>query len=78
MRNEQTIFVQKPEGKILLHRPRRRWEGNIQMSSKNMIIGCGLYSSGPGDGPQAGSCENSNELSRSLKGGKFLDQLSEC
>jgi hypothetical protein len=25
------VFVGKPEGKRLLGRPRRRWEGNIKM-----------------------------------------------
>jgi hypothetical protein len=31
MRNVQNILVGKPEGKILLGRPRRRWEDNIRM-----------------------------------------------
>jgi hypothetical protein len=29
-------------------------------------------------GPVAGCCEHGNELSGSIKGGKFLDQLSNC
>jgi hypothetical protein len=31
MRNAYNILVGKPEGKRLLGRPRRRWDGNIRM-----------------------------------------------
>jgi hypothetical protein len=33
------IFVGKPEGNILLGRPRHRWEGNIKMDLQK--VGCG-------------------------------------
>jgi hypothetical protein len=39
---------------------------------------CGLDSSGSGYGPVAGCCENGNEPSGSIKGGEFLDSLSDC
>jgi hypothetical protein len=41
------------------------------------MVGCGLDSPGPGLGPVAGSCEHDNETSGSIKGGEFLDQLSD-
>jgi hypothetical protein len=31
-----TILVRKPEGKRLLGRPRRRWEGNVRMDIREM------------------------------------------
>jgi hypothetical protein len=34
---------------------------------------CGLDSSGSGQGPVVGSCENGHESSGSIKGRKFLD-----
>jgi hypothetical protein len=34
---------------------------------------CVLESSGLGQGPVAGPCENDNESSGSIKGGEFLD-----
>jgi hypothetical protein len=33
--------------------------------------------SGSGKGPVAGCCEHSNEPSGSIKGGEFLDKLSD-
>jgi hypothetical protein len=37
------------------------------------IGSCGLNSSRSGLGPVTGSCENGNEPSGSMKGGKFLE-----
>jgi hypothetical protein len=34
---------------------------------------CGLYSSGSGHGPGAGSCEHGNETSGSIKGRNCVD-----
>jgi hypothetical protein len=34
---------------------------------------CGLYSSGSGQGPKAGSCEHGNESSGSIRSREFLD-----
>jgi hypothetical protein len=38
---------------------------------------CWLDLYGSGYGPVAGSCEHNNDLSGSIKGGEFLDWLSE-
>jgi hypothetical protein len=35
-RNALKILVEKPEGKILLGRPRHRWEDNIKMDIKEI------------------------------------------
>jgi hypothetical protein len=37
------------------------------------VDGCRLYSFASGRGPMEGSCEDGNELSGSIKGGKFLN-----
>jgi hypothetical protein len=42
-----------------------------------MVGRCGLGASGSGYGPATGSCEHGNEPSSSIKGGEFLDQLSD-
>jgi hypothetical protein len=42
MRNAYKILVRKSEGKILLRRPRCRWEDNITLGR------CGLDASGSG------------------------------
>jgi hypothetical protein len=39
----------------------------------NGVGRCGLDSSGSGQGPFVGSCEQSNEPSGSIKGRKFID-----
>jgi hypothetical protein len=39
---------------------------------------CGLDSSGTGWGPVVGFCEHGNKPLASMKGGEFLDQLSDC
>jgi hypothetical protein len=57
------ILVGKPERKRPLKRPRHRWEDNIKMDLREIGLGCGLDSSGSGEGPVAGSCEHSNEPS---------------
>jgi hypothetical protein len=50
------------------------WEDNIRMDLREIRWGrCGLDSSGSGYGPVAGSCEHSNELTGSIKDGKFRD-----
>jgi hypothetical protein len=38
MRNTYEDIVGEPEGKILLGRPRHRWEDNIKMDTRE--IGC--------------------------------------
>jgi hypothetical protein len=57
--------------------PRRRIEDNIKMYPKG--IGYGLGSSGTGYGPVAGSYENGNEPSDSIRGGGGgLSKLCDC
>jgi len=43
-----------------------------------MVGRCGLDASGSGQGPVVGCCEHGNETSGSVKGGEFLDKLSNC
>jgi hypothetical protein len=60
------ILVGKPERKIPLGRPRRRWEDGIRMYLKDIGLGgCGLDSTGSGQGPVAGCCECGDEPSGS-------------
>jgi hypothetical protein len=35
------VLVGKPEGKILLERPRRRWKDNFKMDIQ--VVGCGIW-----------------------------------
>jgi hypothetical protein len=42
----------------------------------NRVGGCGLDSSGTGQGPMAGSCEHVNKPFGSIKGGEFLNLLN--
>jgi hypothetical protein len=52
------VLVGKPEGKRPLGRPRRRWEDGIRMDLGEIGLGgCGLDSTGSGQGPVAGCCE---------------------
>jgi hypothetical protein len=39
---------------------------------------CGLDASELEQGPVAGYCDHGNEPSGSMKGGEFLDRLSDC
>jgi hypothetical protein len=43
-----------------------------------MFWGCELDSSGSGQGPVVGSCEHDSEPSGSVKGGEFLNWVSDC
>jgi hypothetical protein len=47
-------FGRKPEGKGPLVRPRRRWENVIRMDLRKIGWGCGVDSTGSGQGPVAG------------------------
>jgi hypothetical protein len=79
MRNLYKIFVRKPEEKTTLKIPRHRWKDNSRTDLREIVLegGLGLDSFGSGQGPVARSCEHGNELSGSIKGGKFLDGLSD-
>jgi hypothetical protein len=58
------VLVGKPEGKKPLGRPRRRWEDGIRMDLRESGFGgCGLDSTGSGQGPLAGCCECGDEPS---------------
>jgi len=60
------VLVGKPEGKRPLGRPRRRWEDGIRMDLREIGLGgCGLDSTGSGQGPVAGCCECGDEPSGS-------------
>jgi hypothetical protein len=65
-RKVNKVLVGKPEGKRPLGRPRRRWEDGIRMDLKgDWLEGCGLDSTGSGQGPVAGCCECGDEPSGS-------------
>jgi hypothetical protein len=60
------VLVGKPEGNRPLGRPRRRWEDGIRMDLREIgLAGCGLDSTGSGQGPVAGCCECGDEPSGS-------------
>jgi hypothetical protein len=73
VRGAYNILVGKPEGRRPPGRPRRRMEGNIKMDLRETVWGCVLDSFGSGYGQVAGSCEQGNEHSGSIKCGEFLD-----
>jgi hypothetical protein len=58
------VLVGKPEGKRPLGRPMCRWEDGIRMDLREIGLGgCGLDSTGSGQGLVAGCCECSDEPS---------------
>jgi hypothetical protein len=59
------VLVGNPEGKRPLGRPRRRWEDGITMDLREIGWGCGLDSTGSGQGPVAGCIECGDEPSGS-------------
>jgi hypothetical protein len=61
------VLVGKPEGKRPLGRPRRRWEDGNRMDLREIGLGggCGLDSTGSGQGLMAGCCECGDEPSGS-------------
>jgi hypothetical protein len=60
------VLVGNPEGKRPLGRPTRRWEDVIRMDLREIgLWGCGLDSTGSGQGPVAGCCECGDEPSGS-------------
>jgi hypothetical protein len=64
-RNVYKVLVGKPEGKRPLGRSRRTWEYGIRMYLREIGLGCGLDSTGSGQGPVGGRCECGDELSGS-------------
>jgi len=71
-RGVYSVWVGKPEGKMPLERPRRRWEDNIKMDLQEMGCG-GVDRAGSGYEQVAGTCECGNEPSGFTKCGEFLD-----
>jgi hypothetical protein len=59
------VLVGKPEGKRPLGRPRRRWKMESEWILRRLAGGCGLDSTGSGQGPVAGCCECGDEPSGS-------------
>ena len=66
-RGVHRVLVGKHEGKILVGRPRRRWEDNIKTDHQEVGRGCGDWME------LASTCDYGNELSGSIKCGEFLD-----
>jgi hypothetical protein len=65
-RKVYNVLVGKPEGKRPMGRPRRRWEDGIRMDLREIGLGgCGLDSTGSGQGPVADCCECGDESSGS-------------
>jgi hypothetical protein len=72
------FFVGKSRGKKPFERSRRAWEDGIRKDLRGSRVGsCGLDACGSGYGPVAGSCEHGNDISGSLRGGEFLEYLSD-
>jgi hypothetical protein len=65
-------LVGKPERRLSLGRPRRRWDHNIKMDLREVEWGHGLDPSGSGYGQVACCCKCGNEPSGSIKCGEFL------
>jgi hypothetical protein len=60
------LLMGKPEGKRPPGRPRRRWEDGIRMDLTEIGLGgCGLDSTGSGQGPMVSCCECGDEPSGS-------------
>jgi hypothetical protein len=59
------VLVGKPEGKRALGRTRYGWEDGIRMDIGEIDEGCGLDSTGSGQGPSRGCCECGDEPSGS-------------
>jgi hypothetical protein len=59
------VLVGKPEGKRPFGRPKHRWEDGIRIDLRVIGWGCGLDSTGSGQGPVAGCCECGDEPSGS-------------
>jgi hypothetical protein len=61
-----TVLVGKPEGKRPLRRPRLVWEDGVRKDlTQTGLRGCGLDSTGSGQGPVVGCCECSDKPSGS-------------
>jgi hypothetical protein len=66
------LSFDKPEGKRLFEKTRRRREGNIKMDLREQVGGSGLNHSSSRQGPVVDSFDNCNGPSSSVKGGEFI------
>jgi hypothetical protein len=65
-RKVYNVLVGKPAGRRPLGRPRRRWENLVRMDLRESALGgCGLDSTGSGQGPVTGCCGCGDEPSGS-------------
>jgi hypothetical protein len=73
MKNAYKTLFGNPEGKRPLGRPRRRWNDNIKTDVREIGWKVRIGFMWLRIGNSAGSCEQVNESSVSIKGGKVLD-----
>ena len=72
-RGVHRFLVGKTEGKRPLGRPRRRWEDNIKMDLREVGRGGDWMELAQARDRWRGNCEYGDELSGSIKYGKFFD-----
>jgi hypothetical protein len=79
MRNAYKIFIGKPEGKRPLGKPRRIWEGNIKMHFRELWLKCADWIHLSQERNRWRVLVNAvmNTHSGSIKGGEFVDKLSD-
>jgi hypothetical protein len=69
------ILMGKHVGKRPAGSPKHIWEDNTKMDLNGINVGLRLDSCGSGQGQVAGSCEQGNEPSGSVKYGEFHNYL---
>jgi hypothetical protein len=73
MRDAYKTLVGKLEGKRPFEIGKRRWEDNIKMDLRDLVLeGVDWVHLAQDIGPVVGSCEHDNEPSGSIKRGNFL------
>jgi hypothetical protein len=77
MRNSYTILIGTCKGKISVGRLRRRWECNIKISHKEIGYESVVWIRLAQDRDQWRTVVKTNKFPGSLKGGEFLDKLSD-
>jgi len=78
MRNAHKLLIIKPEGNRPIRKSRCRLDDNIKTYPIETVWNRGLYSIGSTQGPKGGFHENDNEFLGPMKGGEFVDELSDC
>jgi hypothetical protein len=64
---EEGVLVGRPKGKILLGRPRQRWEDNVKMDFREIGINGGIGFGWLRIGSSGDLCEHGNEHSSSIE-----------